>query len=400
MKKEDLFYLCKMIGSLMGEPIRLYEDDREIFFHSLVNLVKDPIKPYEKEILKINEHISYFIASNFFYYGVLNFNNYKIIIGPSIQKEMTDKELKELAFETDVPIEEIDTYIYSLKNLVSIPLPSLLQILCVINFALNNEKLSIYDLSIYDDEQLKLSKQIEKEKIDYNEDKYINRCINKIHNTLDVEYKLLSYIRHGDVEALNNWIKNAPAVTPGILSNDSIRQAKNRFIVTTTLISREAIRSGIEPNEALSYSDAYIQKCELLNSLENITNLQFHMILDYATRIKRLRLGDNPSKLVIDIANYVQKHISEPIEINKLAKEIYLNRTYLATKFKKETNKTLTEYILNEKIEESKRFLIYSDKSLSSIANYLGFSSQSHYTNVFKKITKISPNEYRIKYKK
>ncbi len=61
---------------------------------------------------------------------------------------------------------------------------------------------------------------------------------------------------------------------------------------------------------------------------------------------------------------------------------------------------TLTDYILGEKVMEAKRLLRYSDKPIGSIAYYLGFSSQSHFANVFKKYAECSPNEYRKKHQK
>ncbi len=119
------------------------------------------------------------------------------------------------------------------------------------------------------------------------------------------------------------------------------------------------------------------------------------MILDYTERVEKIRLGKNPSKFVLDVSNYIQKHLTEPIDVEQMAKELYFSRTYLATKFKAETGKTLTDFILSSKVEEAKRLLRYTDKSISNIAFYLGFSSQSHFSNVFSKYTNTSPNEYR-----
>lgn len=96
----------------------------------------------------------------------------------------------------------------------------------------------------------------------------------------------MGYIRKGDVSALREWAKRAPIIKSGTLSPDSIRQGKNTFIVSATLASREAIRGGLDAEEALSLSDAYIQKCELLNSLETIASLQFHMVVEYAEKVK------------------------------------------------------------------------------------------------------------------
>lgn len=108
-----------------------------------------------------------------------------------------------------------------------------------------------------------------------------------------------------------------------------------------------------------------------------------------------MKKGKSPSKLVIDVSNYVQHHLSEPIDVEALAKSMFLSRTYLATKFKKESGTTLTDFILKEKVEEAKRLLRYTDKHATAIAVYLGFSSQSHFVNVFKKYTGKTPSEYR-----
>ena len=173
---------------------------------------------------------------------------------------------------------------------------------------------------------------------------------------------------------------------------------KNTFIVTVTLASRAAIRGGMDAEDALSLSDSYIRKCELFGNVEQITNLQYHMIRDYTERVERLRVGDKPSKLALEVSNYVQHHISEPITAEELAARLFISRTYLSRAFKQETGATLTDFILTAKTDEAKRLLRFSDKPLSAISAYLGFSSQSHFTRVFKKYSGATPNEYREKH--
>ena len=119
------------------------------------------------------------------------------------------------------------------------------------------------------------------------------------------------------------------------------------------------------------------------------------MVLDYTRRVERVRLGRNPSKLLMQVTNYVQHNLSKPMNVEEMAKDMFISRTHLAAKFKCETGFTLTEFILKEKIEEAKRLLRYSDKSLAIIGQYLGFSSQSHFAKVFKKYTNKTPREYR-----
>jgi len=401
MNTEDIRYLCTTIGNLAGIPIRIYRDNKQIFYHSVVNLPKDPILPYEDKILKIQVHIGYFITPRFHYYGIVNSGTYKIVLGPSRQWTANETDLTELAFECDVPKDETENFISSMKSLVALPLNSVLQTLCSMNFVLNGEKLSIADITIYDEEQLKLSDEINADETQkkYNDTDSL-ADVTAVHNTLALEQTIMNFVRHGDTAALKEWLKNAPAVRPGILSSDTLRQFKNTFIVTATLVSRAAIRGGMDVNDALSLSDAYIQKNELLSSVESIENLQYHMVFDYTELVEKIRLGKTPTKLTTDIANYVQKHLTEPVDIDALSKAMFISRTHLAVKFKKETGMTLTDFVLKEKIEEGKRLLRYTDKSISAIAAYLGFSSQGHFANAFRKYADCPPNEYRLKHNK
>ena len=136
----------------------------------------------------------------------------------------------------------------------------------------------------------------------------------------------------------------------------------------------------------------------MMNDLFDISNLNYRMILDYTEKVEKLKLGKDPSPMFIAVCNYIQKHISEPISTAEIAESLFLSRSHLSTKFKEETGLNLTDFIQEEKIEEAKRLLRYSEKSISAISLYLGFSSQSHFTKIFKKSVGKTPREYRSKY--
>lgn len=401
MENVDVRYLCSTIGALTGVPVRVYENGEQVFYYSLADLPKDPITPYLREILAMEAHVGYFITPRFHYYGIIHSPDVKIVLGPSRQLAAGKKDLLELAFECDVPADDRERFVRAMESIVPMPLDSILQTLCAVNYVLNGEKLSLEDVTICDAEQRRLDAELEGERADrrFHGDLPEIASGQAVHNTFDVEQTISEIVRKGDTAALTEWVANAPAVRGGTLAADGLRQQKNLFIVSATLVSRAAIRGGMDVNDALSLSDAYIQKCELLSHVERITNLQYHMLLDYTERVERLRLGRSPSKLVTDIGNYVQHHLSEPVNIEALAKAMYMSRTYLAAKFKKETGISLTEFVLKEKTEEAKRLLRYTDKSLSAIGAYLGFSSQSHFANTFRKYTGESPKEYRLRHR-
>lgn len=396
MKNIDLKYICTVIGNLSGIPIRLFQNRELIFYHSLVNLPKDPMCLYEKDIFAVKDNLGYYITPFFNYYGIIKYADYQIVIGPTRQVPALDKDLRELAFQLDLIQENADTFVSGMKSIISMPLESIMQILCVMNYILNGEKLRLEDIAIYETEQNDLMKNIEREqtekKFNSLDQIYLEQ---EIHNTLAIEQTLMNMVRKGDTAALREWIASAPAVRGGILASNQLRQQKNMFIVSATLVSRNAIRGGMVVEDALSLSDSYIQKCELMNWMVGLTNLQYRMILDFTERVEKIRLGKHPTKLALDVANYIQHHLSEAITTEQIAEFLFISRSRLSTKFKAETGIALNEFILKEKIEEAKRLLRYSDKSVLAISSFLGFSSQSHFAQVFKKYTGKTPNEYR-----
>ncbi len=397
MENIDFNYICTVIGNLSGIPVRIFRRDSLIFYHSVVNLPADPLIAFKDEVFAVRSHIGYFITPYFHYYGIVNSGEYKIVIGPSIQIKNTDQALKELAFRCNLSAEDTDEFIAGMKSIIPMPLDSILQILCTVNYIMNGEKLGLGDIRIFDSEQQFLKAKLEEEKVSYNFDTDAAGPSEQrdIHNTLALEQTIANFVRRGDTSALKEWMATIPAVRGGVLAADQLRQIKNTFIVTATIVSRAAIRGGMDVSDALILSDAYIQKCELLNDLERITNLQYHMVFDYTEQIEKLRRGKTPSKLVLDVTNYIHHHFSEPITTAELARSLFISRSRLSVKFKQETNENLTDFILKEKVEEAKRLLRYTDKPAAAISAYLGFSSQSHFSRVFKKYAEVLPNEYR-----
>ena len=173
------------------------------------------------------------------------------------------------------------------------------------------------------------------------------------------------YVSNGSLQELLEWIERAPSLRPGVMAPNQLRQMKNTFIVTATLATRAAIEGGLSVDEAFSLSDLYIKKCETLDTPDRIMNLQYHMIVDITSQVQQLRFGGAPSPLVLQVTKYVRSHISEHISTEDVAGALFLSRGYLSTSFKKETGISLSDYIMSVKIEEAKRLLYATDKTMA-----------------------------------
>lgn len=391
----DFDYLCRVTANLSGIPVRVYQAEEQISFHSPVTLIRDPMLLCKEQLWDIRDHVGTYLTEHFYYYGVLTSGETRFIVGPTRQLPASDQELRELAFHVGLNKEDAEEFGRSIKAIVNMPVESLLLMLCSINYMVNGEKLELRDLTITTDEQDML-RTIRASQV-------IQRAgelqpPTPPHNSYSQEQAILRIVRKGDAAALHTWIERAPAIRGGILAPEHLRQMKNTFIVTATLCSRAAIRGGLDVDDAFSLSDSYIQSCERLDTPEKITNLQYHMVLEFTERVERLHLGEHPGKLAVAVANYVQHHLSENISTEALAQSLYMGRSYLSTKFHSETGIKLNDFILQQKTEEAKRLLRYTDRSAAAIGDYLAFSSPAHFSRVFKKYVGLTPNEYREKH--
>ena len=95
------------------------------------------------------------------------------------------------------------------------------------------------------------------------------------------------------------------------------------------------------------------------------------------------------------VTDYVQKHYREKIYLDDIADTLGVSASYLSRLFSKETGERLQDYITRVRIERAANLLTYSNESLSKIAEYVNFPSQSYFGKVFREQKQLSPRKYR-----
>lgn len=115
--------------------------------------------------------------------------------------------------------------------------------------------------------------------------------------------------------------------------------------------------------------------------------------VDYLTQHHRML-----SPFIQKAISYIEEHLSEELNREDIASHVYLNPAYLSRLFKKETGQSLTDYILEARINKIRPLLVSTNQKISELAISVGFCNFSHFTKSFKKITGMTPNEYRRMY--
>lgn len=103
---------------------------------------------------------------------------------------------------------------------------------------------------------------------------------------------------------------------------------------------------------------------------------------------------------VIKAQEFIEHHFQDKITVDQLADQFAIGRRSLERRFKKATANTVTEYIQRVKIEVAKKGFETTRKNIYEVMDDVGYSDVKAFRNTFRKITGLSPNEYRNKYNK
>lgn len=91
---------------------------------------------------------------------------------------------------------------------------------------------------------------------------------------------------------------------------------------------------------------------------------------------------------------YLQKHYGEQMGLQKVADELKVSAGYLSKSFKAQEGISFTEYLTELRLENAKRLIRESDRSITEISYEVGFQDPGYFGKCFKKNEKISPSEY------
>lgn len=215
------------------------------------------------------------------------------------------------------------------------------------------------------------------------------------HTSFVEETTFYSFIQCGNVDMINRYFENyiKKGIVIGHLSNDSLRQMQYWAVCCITLGTRYAIQGGLDEMTAYNLSDSYIMNIDKMVSGEEITEYLMQIVLELTTLV-RDGLHPSYSHEIRKCVNYINKHLHEKLTLNMLATEINYSKAHLTKTFKKQVGVPIGYYILAKKIEEAK-ILLLGDSSQKMIAYYLGFCSQTHFIQSFKKLCGITPNQFK-----
>lgn len=133
-----------------------------------------------------------------------------------------------------------------------------------------------------------------------------------------------------------------------------------------------------------------VENLETVKEMQDFFTSKFSLLLNY----------DKPEvdckgNLVYRTQQFIECNYDKNISLNDIAEKMKVHKGYLSRIFKEQVGENLMNYIINKKIKKSKELLAETTMRLNDISTSLGFTTVQYFCMVFKKYTRMSPQEYK-----
>jgi len=175
---------------------------------------------------------------------------------------------------------------------------------------------------------------------------------------------------------------------------DPVRNLKNYCIICNTLLRKAAERGGVHPFYLDQISSDFAQRIETVHDQTVGLQLLPEMVRAYC-RLVLKHSGDSYSPQVRKAVLLIESDLTRDLTLRAVAKELALSPSYLSALFKKETGKTFTEFVTQQRMLHGKRLLETTKLQVQTIAQYCGIPDVNYFSKCFKKHFGITPRASR-----
>jgi two-component system response regulator YesN len=209
------------------------------------------------------------------------------------------------------------------------------------------------------------------------------------------EKELIAFVENGNMEqsrkVLDSLLGEIFLFADGNM--DSIR---SRIFELTAFFSRAAVETGAPLSEINRITESSFEIYNENTDFERICFLTREVMEKYIIKVfanhGKKQLSDHLTKAT----RYIDKNYDKDLTLQRVSDAIFVSAFYLSHLFRSEMDTTFSDYVCRVRINKAKEFL-KNDKfmRIQEIAEKIGFNDPNYFAKSFKKLTGVTPKEYR-----
>lgn len=218
------------------------------------------------------------------------------------------------------------------------------------------------------------------------------KAMEQVERRYELEEQMIHAVSLGDMTILDKF--SSPRFISRRLA-DPVRNWKKYCIIMNTILRKAAQQGGVHPYDLDRVSSQFAEKIELLPTTDKANQLMKEMITFYCKLVQQCKV-QGYSKVIQQAIIYIHHNLPYPsLTLDAVANELELNSSYLSKRFKQETGKTITEYIMNLRMNLAIQMLSSTQLQIQTISQHCGILDVNYFTKMFKKTFHKTPTDYR-----
>ena len=123
-------------------------------------------------------------------------------------------------------------------------------------------------------------------------------------------------------------------------------------------------------------------------------------VVDFVSAVRQEAVPDTTRGLVKRAAIYIDEHYFEELTLSSLAEQFHVESSYFSRLFRQETGENVMLYIAKTRIRRAQEYMKEEGRSLTEIAFLTGYDDYTYFNRVFRKMTGMSPRDYKAQLQK
>jgi AraC-like DNA-binding protein/ligand-binding sensor protein len=215
---------------------------------------------------------------------------------------------------------------------------------------------------------------------------------------LDKQDEIIQKVKLGDKtgarEILNEFLG-----TIFFESGMNFEIIKVRVIELVVIISRTAIEAGVDAKDLMGLNYSYFTELNKATDLDELLFKLNDILTNFINRVSATK--EKKKKIEIrKMIEYINQNFTHKIRSEEIARVGGLSTSRSLHLFKEETGMSLSDYVKKLRVDYGKYLILNTDLNLADCSIEAGFFDQSHFTKTFKQVEKITPSQFRRKYRK